>query len=437
MLHVQYSEGRLQTYLEDAKSGLFGSGDAAGLTEAEQAVFDAILRMNNKGMRATIKNITELFEKKPYGWPLSAIQAQLATLFGRGKIEAKADSNMLNDAGFIEALRNTAKHSNVILEPQVDFTPAQVRALTEFYKDYFDSVAPTGDPKALALKTSDLLKEEAHMLQRLQAQAVNYPFLSKLDPVIADLKDVSDKPYKWFLLSLSEKSDALLDAKEDVVAPIRKFMDGPQKGIFDDARKFLSDEANNLIGDPAADAVAIRTVLDDPAVYRGNAVQGLKASVDALRAKIRSVVDEVREESVGKIQVLKSRVEGDEKLSKLPEAAQANLLNAFDAAMSEVRAGKVVPIIRDIVRRFEDEEYPRLIGQLAAAGSETEPVPAAGDGAGTPAPGVSEPRIVPVRHVRVPHAQALLDTEGDVDAYVDALRDALKAEIRSGKKVSV
>ena len=37
------------------------------------------------------------------------------------------------------ALRNAHGHGNVVLEPQVEFTASQVRALKEFFEDFFDA----------------------------------------------------------------------------------------------------------------------------------------------------------------------------------------------------------------------------------------------------------------------------------------------------------
>src|SRR5690625_7709525 len=49
--------------------------------------------------------------KKPYGWHDMAIWCMTAMLFKRGKIEGKQDTNILEDAEFLEALMNNRHRS--------------------------------------------------------------------------------------------------------------------------------------------------------------------------------------------------------------------------------------------------------------------------------------------------------------------------------------
>ena len=64
------------------------------------------------------------------------------------KIEVRADGNLREEDELERALRNTHGHGNVVLEPQVEFTASQVRALKEFFADFFDVPAPASEAKA-------------------------------------------------------------------------------------------------------------------------------------------------------------------------------------------------------------------------------------------------------------------------------------------------
>ena len=123
----------------------------------------------------------------------------LANLCARGKIEVRTDGNLLEEDDLERALRNTHGHGNVVLDPQVDFTASQVRALKEFYEDFFDEPPRDSEAKALGKETGTAVQELLHQLTPLAAQVSQYPFLNALTPVIEKLKEIGDKPYTWYL----------------------------------------------------------------------------------------------------------------------------------------------------------------------------------------------------------------------------------------------
>ncbi|MDO2038624.1 hypothetical protein Q2411_24555, partial [Escherichia coli] len=86
------------------------------------------------------------------------------------------------------SLRNTNAHATLVLEPQIEFSASQVRALKDFFADFFDQPASSNEARALARETIDAIKELEITLAELHGQKVQYPFLSALDGVLATLK---------------------------------------------------------------------------------------------------------------------------------------------------------------------------------------------------------------------------------------------------------
>ena len=72
----------------------------------------------------------------------------------------------------------------VVLEPQVEFTASQVRALKEFFEDFFDTPPAASEAKALGKETGTALQDFMHQLTPLAAQGSQYPFLNALAPVL-------------------------------------------------------------------------------------------------------------------------------------------------------------------------------------------------------------------------------------------------------------
>ncbi len=249
-------------------------------------------------------------------------------LAARSRFERTATS--LKKTNLERALRNTHGHGNVVLEPQVDFTASQVRALKEFFEDFFDAPPRASEAKALGKETGIALQELMHQLSPLAAQASQYPFLNALTPVIEKLKELTGKPYTWYLTELVRQEDSLLDMKENVIDPIRKFMSGPQKGIFDNARKFVQTQEPNFAyieGDEAAQVVASLT---DPECFKDNRMQQVKSKSKRCRTKISAQIEVEICQSQGDAASLKDRLCGMAEFGALNGEQQEQIIRPFN-----------------------------------------------------------------------------------------------------------
>ncbi|NMG49986.1 BREX system P-loop protein BrxC [Azoarcus communis] len=444
---ISYTEEMIKTILSNKDGTLFGSG-ATSLAESEQELLAFIQSNNRGGVRTTLKNLLEKFERKPYGWYYAAVLCTLANLCARGKVEVRTDGNLLEEDELERALRNSHGHGNVVLEPQVEFTASQVRTLKEFFEDFFDAPPGAGEAKALGKETGTALQELTHQLTPLAAQASQYPFLNALTPVLEKLKELTGKPYTWYLTELTRQEDALLDMKESVIDPVRKFMSGPQKGIFDNARKFVQTQEPNFAyieGDESAQVVASLT---DPECFKGNRMQQVKMQVETLQEKVTAQIEAEIAKAKETVAALKDRLCGMTEFGALNGEQQEQIIRPFNEFNAAIERQKLIAVIRDTLRRFEESDYQRLLSQMtswAQPAPTPEPAPQPGQTA-TPdvgtkptPPAKPEPRIeyVPSRSVKVSFDKAWLADETDVERYLESMREALLDEIRKGKRIQI
>ncbi|MNV17063.1 hypothetical protein D3C71_1078440 [compost metagenome] len=409
----------------------------------------AFIQSNNRGgVRTTLKNLLEKFERKPYGWYYAAVLCTLANLCARGKVEVRTDGNLLEEDELERALRNSHGHGNVVLEPQVEFSASQVRTLKEFFEDFFDAPPGAGEAKALGKETGTAFQELTHQLTPLAAQASQYPFLNALTPVLEKLKELTGKPYTWYLTELTRQEDALLDMKESVIDPVRKFMSGPQKGIFDNARKFVQNQEPNFAyieGDETARVVASLT---DPECFKGNRMQQVKTQVETLQEKVTAQIEAEIAKAKETVAALKGRLCGMTEFSALNGEQQEQITRPFNEFNAAIERQKLIAVIRDTLRRFEESDYQRLLSQMtswAQPAPTPEPAPKPGqtatpdEGTKPTSPAKPEPRIeyVPSRSVKVSFDKAWLADEADVERYLESMREALLDEIRKGKRIQI
>lgn len=452
---VPFSENDIGNYLRQSQDGLLGN-DATSLTEPEQELLAFIQSNARSGVRTTVKTLLERFERKNYGWYYAAILCNLALVCARGKVEVRQDSNPLEGDSLERSLRNTNAHTTLVLEPQIEFSASQVRHLKEFCADFFDRPASSNDARALARETIDAIKELEIELADLHGQKVKYGFLSVLDDVMASLKEIAGKNASWFLTDLSRASDALLDAKEQIIEPLRRFMGSQQRAIYDQARQLVQEQEDNFAYVASNEVEAIKALLLDSKPWQGNRLQQAKPQLDNLQKSIENQLSNEKGVAAQRLTELEHRLLGTDEYAKLTTARQTTLLHPFADARQALQGQKRIAMIRDQLRHFEDASYPQILLQLEQLSrpqpvEQTSPQPAPVTSDEKPKPGGSgenappaielpqapESRLVPARIIKVGYSKPWLASEAELDDYLRQQREAWLKEIQAGNRVQI
>ncbi|EGG29406.1 hypothetical protein IMCC3088_1862 [Aequoribacter fuscus] len=438
----QYQESEISGILTQGEQGLFG--DETSLPEAQQEMFSHIQSNHRGGIRTTVKLLLEKFERKPYGWSYAAVLCTLAHLCARGKIEVRESTNLLDDSELARALTNTNVQGNLILDPQIEFTQAQIKRLKTFFNDYFDKVAHATEAKALAKETQDAFANQKTELERLHLQADRYPFLRALTVVIDDLSELSTKPYQWFVTELTRDEDKWLDDyKDGLVDPIVSFMKGSNKAQLDEASRLLSDHKANLSYVQADELDAIKSAVVDPNIYKGKAIQTLISNIQSLKSKLDSVIADEKAAADARIDALEAKLTQYDGYLSLSDENKATVQARIDAAKQAISEQNLIAMIRDAVNNFENHQYSALLQQIEDWNTPVVPEPPVKPGNGDtpidpPTPPVSpapKVEIVGARDLSVAYAKPLLESEADIDAYLESYKQALVNTVKQGKKV--
>ncbi|AQA18966.1 hypothetical protein BST95_12660 [Halioglobus japonicus] len=447
---LSYTEKDIPNILSQAEQGLFG--DETQLPESQQEMLSFIQSNSRGGIRTTVKSLLEKFESKPYGWSFSAVLCTLAHLCGRAKIEVRESTNLLDGSELVQALTNTGSHGNLILDPQVEFSQSQIRKVKEFYNDYFDKVAHATEVKALAKEVQEGFIEQANTLERFLAQSELYPFVRALSPILTELQELKDKPYTWFMSELAAYEDMWLDFKEETIDPILKFMRGPQRASFDEAKRLLAVQKPNLEYVTGDSHRQIAEALVNPDIYKGSAIQQLKANAVDLEKELEDLQAKEREQALAAIKALKDKLTGFEEYRALEHDNQYQLTSAFDVVTNRLNGQNLIAMLRDEVHRFEERTYAGLVQQLMAwsqpapklkpelkpAGGKEENEPYSSDSdcqkpALTPEP----PQTIAAKHLKVDFHRPWLASEKDVEQYLEEYKKSLLAAIEDGKHIQL
>jgi hypothetical protein len=420
-----YTEDTIKSTIRSRQDDLFGK-DETTMSEAENEILNFINRRKRQSDRTSLTDIKDYFSKKPYGWYLNAIWSIVARLYKRGKVELKQDSNLLSDEEVLASLMNNRVQSNTLLEPQLEIDPQLVNALKEVYNDMFDVVSPASEAKEVALAFKSKLEEELTFVRELLAQRSRYSFTAALEPVKEMLEKLARKEPNFYLLNLKDFEDNLLDAKEDLLDPIKRFWNSEQKKIYDDIRVFLEGDQSNFEYIEGEELALLRIVYNNSKPYAGTAIRDAKAAMGSLQKKVLSKLEEEKAKARKDIYKHQESLKANEDFQQLDASQQKSVLRPFEAQLEKIDHNRYISNIRQIA----SEANNLLVKQLNAVQALQ-----AQDAGG----GAQEPKVHYIRrsNVIVHLNKAELKTEEDVEEYVSKLREEMLRHIHQNTRITL
>lgn len=428
---IQFSEESIKSIIRNSQDDLFGADDST-MSEAESEVLNIIHRRKKQSDRTSLIDIRDHFSRKPYGWYQNAVWSVAAKLYKRGSIELRQDSNLLEDDDALTAFLNNRLYSNTLLEPQVVVDPKQIKALATVYSDFFDESCPAKEAKDVALAFKDKMNEEFVWLNQTLSSKDNYPFLAELLPVIQFIAKLTKKEYSYYLTNLKEFEDELLDYKEGIIDPIKRFWNGEQKKIFDSIRAFFSGNQSNLEYIASEELTILKDVIQHPKPYEGNIIKDAKAAKDALTAKVLKQIDEEKELTKTETEKVINRIKDHDDFKKLNELHQLQIIRRFEDELKKLKDQRFIANLRETRSMVKGRLLEQQLNEMVRLSI----------------PKVTEKEIDVVNDEPIVHYQRLntvrfdfskseLRTIEDVEKYVEKLKENLIKLIEQNKRITL
>ena len=182
----------------------------------------------------------------------------------------------------------------------------------------------------------------------------------------------------------------------------------------------------------------MQAVLDDPACYKGAAIQSLKTRFDQLKTALEKEIIRERQVVAEEISSCRTKIEGLPDFSKLLSEQKSIILGKLKSVEQGLTETEVIALLRQKASQLRDTIYPSLLAEVESL-SQVVVQPASTKGGmeegHTPPPKPID--YVPKNEIHVHFTKAYLSEEQDVEGYVAELRKALMAEIRKGKRIVV
>jgi len=386
------------------------------LSEAEKEVLIVIRQSEKAGIRATVKMLVDKFERKPYGWNLPAILAQIAKLWGRGSIDAKEASNILTADDLETDLLNTHEYHKIYLDPTKDIDPKVLKKIKDFYNSYFDKPAAGNDQKTLGLELSGSLNERYVELELLYVQSGSFPFLKQLEDPMQRLKSHKGKSYSYYFNDFVTAIDQLIEDKHSIVDSVIAFMSGKQKEIYRNGVHLLDHEQDNLSFVDGEDAVELRKLIEDPECYRNNTMPKVKTITERLNKKIDEAREKERASALKKIETYKTKLTVTPAYEKIKKEVRDDIDSTIASVIASIDSTRSIAMVRDKISTFEVKDYNNILSKI-----------------NTPEPGKKDKPVVSIKSLYVKTESTIIETEEDIDLYLAELKTVLLSEIKINK----
>ena len=425
---IQYSEESIKTIIRNTQDDLFG-GDDTTMSEAEGEVLNLIQRRKKQSDRTSLTDLREHFSRRPYGWYQNAIWCVAAKLYKRGKVELRQDSNMLDDDETLNAFTNNRLYGNTLLEPQIDIDPKLIKELTTVYNEFFDEPCPAKEAKDVANAFKIKLSDEYIKLSQLLVSKENYPFLAELAPVVDFIEKLTKKEYTYYLTRIKEFEDQLLDYKEDVIDPIKRFWHGEQKNIYDSIKRFFTGNQSNLEYIESEELNMLDDVMKHPKPYKGDVIKDAKAAKDILTTKVLSFIDDERKLTQTAIEESIDRIQNHDDFGKLDDTKQMQVLYPFNGELTKLPEQRFIANLRETRSKVKGTLLEKQLNELIRLAT---PVLVVGED--PPPPKIHYQNL---KNVKVPFSKSELRTVEDVEKYVEALKAKLSELINENNRISL
>jgi len=422
MIRGNFSEATVAQVVREQDDLLEGS--AIQLSEAEQEVLVDVERQQKLGERLSAEDLVRKFEARPYGWSNWATLSFIARLYRLGKLELR-EKELLSSVEVIEALTNSRRLGGVSVRKQEQFDTSTVNALKRFHQELFNVQSLGTDARSTCEAFRMAMAEEAQDLREIAAQAASYPFLAAVKPWAEKAEAMAKKDDGYLLNQLESFKDSWLDAEEDLLTPLKQFLNGNQKTVYDEVRAFELRYGDEFADLPADLVAPLRMLLESEKPYPGGLIPQAKSAIVELQKQLGERLAAAKAKALEEISEQEARLKATADFQRLEASKQEQVLAATAAAKTDVEAASQPGRALLRVSRYRAEEVPKQLQRLAAL---ADPVDT---------PTAAPIKVVAASALKVNCPLSQITNSQELQQWLDALRASAQAELELGHRISL
>ena len=325
----------------------------------------------------------------------------------------------------IEALTNSRRLGGVSVRKQEQFDTSTVNALKRFHQELFNVQSLGTDARSTCEAFRMAMAEEAQDLREIAAQASSYPFLGAVKQWAEQAEAMAKKEDSYLLNQLGTFKDSWLDAEEDLLTPLKQFLNGNQKTVYDEVRAFELRYGDEFADMPADQVAPLKKLLESDKPYAGGLIPQANSAMAELQKQLEQRLQQAQAEALQQITEQEERLKADADFQTLDADQQAQVLAPTAAAKADVQNASKPGTAVLRLNRYRSEEVPRQLQRMATLAA---PADAAAPAAIT---------VVAASALKVSCPLSQITNSAELQQWLEALRAAAQAELDQGHRISL
>ena len=425
-----------------ALPGMEPNRDAASAMEEYLEMQDA------KKLPTSMADVQSKYSAIPYGWKEIDIAAVAAQLIYSQKVTIKYAGNTIqpDDPKLPDMLRKKSEIGKTSISKRKNISATMMRDVKSMLRDYFDVMDVPDDEDGLIRFVTEKFGEQRDYYASLDARydGHEYPDRALIQEAIHLMDDVlSQKKDNIALIErVLKKEDALFDNKEAMSNGIENFFK-TQVTVFDQAVQFeksLHDDldriAENEEAHKALNTIRLITMVQTGSKFNYNRIRELNPLMDTVRTAHDKMLEEKRAEVLETVrqcmEATHTASNGDSKVSHLIEKSD-RYFSQCKEKIAELKSLALLDAMFLPMCQYKDDTVSNIESVLAPPapkppvqptqpGKETAPV---------------KKKVVRAYNRQVVFQAKTLQTDADIDDYVEKIRSQLKQLLKSCDEIKL
>lgn len=431
------------------------------LSEPNKRALDdilAYLKMNEQmNCAVTMQNLKTRYTKKPYGWGMLDIAGLVADLASNNEITVNYNGAVVNrgDSNVISYLTNDRQIQNTTIKIKTQIDSVKVQQVSLLIRDLFEktNLSDDGDKLAQQIKT-EFIPELIESLQDIKSQYTNpyYPNKTIIESGIEIFKRLKEEPdTNIFFDCLISKSEELKNWHNEYKL-VKSFF-GSQKVIFDQAIQICTTIKNNKVymdiyKGPQMDELRrlyneISAIIEVEKPY--SIIKNLPPLTESLKKTFKEALDGFKyvenQASMGIFAMITSEAEKFNLNAEIYiNDYKSHILSLLDSIkdFGEMTAltNKGRNYYDSILQRITNDAQEKIL-QNDAVITDNSNIESGDEQTVVVKPQIQVKQLEFVNPVRIVKADNILETEADVDDFINKLSAELKAKINANKRIKL
>ena len=421
---------------------LLGNNQQLGFDGASNAsaaaVIEEYLEMQSyKNLPTSMADIHARYANIPYGWKEIDIAAVVALLIYEQKVTVKYCGNTIqpDNSRLVDMLRRKTEIGKTQISKRVAISAMKMKQVKEFLREYFDVMDVPDDEDSLIkfiVEHFDAQKKHYEELHR-RYDGHNYPDKSLVYNSIQMMQDILSHAKDNIALidRVLQKKDDLLNNHDDMQRSESFFSN--QVTLFDAAVKLEADLRNDLSymaqdeeGNKALNQIRLIVMIDVNRTFDYKKIPLLNELMAKVKDAHDALLDAKRKEILDIVTSCMAAIHslgmGSSKCKDLLVRADAY----YDGKKKEIAEKQIIALLDAMIPAMW--QYKDTTCEAIESALKPEPPKPA-----TPAP--NDPPA-PKKLYKAIHRQAVfptktLESEEEIDAYVEKMRDTLKQLLKN------